>query len=128
MPTPDANTQVVRRFYERLAASDMPGALALLAPDFRLVQAASLPYGGEWVGAAGLADFFRAFFAHWAAFSSEDVHYFAAADTVLATSTAVGTTHAGRVLRLPMVQVYQLRQGLLASAHPFYFDTADVGP
>lgn len=128
MPTPDANTQVVRQFYECLAASDMPGALALLTPDFRLVQAASLPYGGEWVGAAGLAGFFRAFFAHWAAFSSEDVRYFAAADTVITTSAAVGTTRAGRLVRLPMVQVYQLRHGLLASAHPFYFDTAEVGP
>lgn len=123
----DANTRVVRQFYERLAASDIPGALTLLTPDFRLVQAPSLPYGGEWVGATGLVDFLRAFFAHWAAFSSEDVRYFAAADTIIATSTAVGTTHAGRVLRIPMVQVYQLRQGLLASAQPFYFDTAAVG-
>ncbi|WP_046242630.1 nuclear transport factor 2 family protein [Hymenobacter terrenus] len=124
MPTPEANTLLVRQFYEHLAASDLPAALALLAPGFRLVQAPSLPYGGEWVGATGLADFFRAFFSYWAAFSSEDVAYFAADDTVVATSTGVGTTHAGQVRRLPMVQVYRLREGQLASAQPFYFDTA----
>ncbi|MBC7921956.1 MAG: nuclear transport factor 2 family protein [Ferruginibacter sp.] len=117
-------TQPVRMFYERLARADLDGALALLAADVELIQADSLPYGGRYVGQAGIRDFFTRFFAYWQQFRSEEVVYFANADQVVVTSVAHGLTRQGRSVVVPMVQVYALRDGLIREVRPFYFDTA----
>lgn len=121
-----ANLVVVQQFYHELANSNTPGAMDLLADDFRLIQADSLPFGGEYVGRSGITEFFGKFFAFWKSFQSADVTYFAEDDKVVATSTATGTTHDGKVFIMPMVQVYTLRDGKMIETRPFYFDTAQL--
>lgn len=118
--------QPVRQFYERLAQSDMTGALALLTDDVELIQADSLPYGGCYVGASGIQAFFRRFFACWQAFRSEDSRYFVGEGQVVVTSVAHGLTRQGRSITMPMAQVYTLREGRVSQVRPFYFDTAQL--
>lgn len=121
-----ANLAVVQRFYQELAKSNMAGAMDLLADDFRLIQADSLPFGGEYIGRQGITEFFGKFFSFWKSFQSADVTYFAENEKVVATSTATGTTHDGKVFVIPMVQVYTLRDGKMTETRPFYFDTAQL--
>ncbi len=116
--------QPVRQFYERLAQSDLPGALSLLTDDVELIQADSLPYGGRYVAAAGMQEFFRRFFSCWQAFRSEDVRYFVGEEQVVVTSVVQGLTRHGQSIRMPMAQVYTLRHGKISHVRPFYFDTA----
>lgn len=116
--------QPVRQFYERLAQSDRTGALALLTDDVELIQAASLPYGGRYIGHAGIQNFFSRFFACWQHFRSEEVTYFSAENQVVVTSVAHGTTSQGQPVSMPMVQVYTLRDDKICHVRPFYFDTA----
>lgn len=116
--------EVVEEFYRLLANSRMNDALELLDDEFVLVQAASLRYGGEYKGKEGIRDFFSKFFAAWKSFRSENVTYFADQDKVVATSTAIATTHQNVVIEMPMVQVYTIRNGKMLRTEPFYFDTA----
>lgn len=117
-------TQPVRQFYERLAQSDLTGALTLLTDNAELVQADSLPYGGRYVGASGMQEFFRRFLACWQAFRSEDIRYFVGEEQVVVTSVAQGLTRQGHSITMPMAQVYTLRHGKISHVRPFYFDTA----
>ncbi len=118
------NTEVVEQFYQRLAQSDLEGALALLDDAFCLSQADSLPYGGQYTGASEITGFFGKFFAYWQEFSSSEVTYLEAGDTVVALSTARCVTRTGHRVDMPMVQVYRVKEGKLCAAQPFYFDTA----
>ncbi len=123
-PGGPTNTEVVKQFYQHLSNSDRQGAFALLSPEFRLVQAASLPYGGVYIGVEGVVHFFEKFFDFWATFKSRDVSYFEVEDKVFATSTIVGTTKKGKHIEMKMVQVFKVEEGKLTKAEPFYFDTA----
>lgn len=116
--------EVVEEFYYRLANSRTSEAIALLDDEFVLVQAASLPYGGEYRGKAGIEQFFTKFFAAWKRFRSDNVTYFTNQDQVIATSVAVITTHQDVVFEMPMVQVYTVRNGKMLRTEPFYQDTA----
>lgn len=122
----DLNIDIIKKFYQELAASNMQGALDLLDDDYQLIQAESLPYGGIYKGKEGVGAFFKLFFAFWKSFQSAEVCFFASGDTVIATSLASGTTHEGTVIEMPMVQVYTLRNRKLLTTQPFYFDTAVI--
>lgn len=116
--------KVVQLFYERLAQSDMAGALALLTDDAELIQADSLPYGGRYIGHTGIRDFFSRFFTCWQQFRSEEVTYFSAENQVVVTSVAYGLTSQSQPVSMPMVQVYTLSNDKICHVRPFYFDTA----
>lgn len=119
-----SNTILVQQFYEKLAGRDQPGAMSLLAENFTLIQAESLPYGGIYIGAKGVEEFFRKFFSFWKEFRSEQVEYVEHGNKVIATSIAIGVTRSRKEIRIPMIQVYIVEQKKLLSAQPFYFDTA----
>ena len=121
---PQDATAVVEAFYAALGRSDYDGAFDLLADDFALVQADSLPYGGAWRGPDGVRAFFKALFETWARFGSRETRYLADGDTVVALSVAEGETKSGDPFEMPMTQVYTVRGGKLSEARPFYFDTA----
>jgi ketosteroid isomerase-like protein len=61
---PDA-VAVVAELNRRFLAGDREGALALMAPDIRIVQPASLPHGGTHHGHDGIATMGKAFAEHW---------------------------------------------------------------
>ena len=124
---PDSPVAVVEAFFTALNAGDADAALALLADDFVLVQADSLPYGGTYQGRDG----FQAYLARqreaWARFSVGTPRCLSDGQrTVVALSTASGETKDGTAFEMPMAQVFAVDGGKLQAAHPFYFDTAAV--
>ena len=118
--------ETVKQFYDLLGQSNMEQALTLLDKDFILSQANSLPYGGEFRGRTGIKDFFGRFFRYWQTFQSKDVAYYTDQSIVFAVSTATGRSHEGKVVEMPMVQIYEVSDGKIKSAKPFYFDTAEL--
>jgi ketosteroid isomerase-like protein len=122
--------KIFERADVQLAASTVSDAIAatcrLLVPDFKLVQANSLPHGGTYIGAQGISIFFNQFFAFWKTFKSVDVQYVESDDKVFATSTIIGTTHSETSIEMRMIQLFVVREGKLISAEPFYFDTAKI--
>lgn len=118
-------TAVVESFYAALGRSDYDAAFGLLADDFVLAQAESLPYGGTWEGTDGVRAFFQRLSDTWARFGSRETRYLTdGTTTVVALSVAEGETKAGEQFEMPMAQVYTVRGGKLVEARPFYFDTA----
>jgi uncharacterized protein len=119
------NQQVVEQFYGHLGRGEREAAFALLHDNFVLHQAASLPYGGDFVGRTGVEHFFRLLSETWGEFGSRDVAYVEVGDRVIATSQMYGTLRSTMTkIEMPMVQVYRVHDGKLVETHPFYWDTA----
>ncbi len=81
----------------------MKTLIALLHKDFVLIQATSFPYGGNFIGKKGIAQFFKRFFDFWESFRSENIAYAEEEKQVFATSMEVGKTKAGKEIRMPMI-------------------------
>lgn len=54
----DTNREIVKRFYENLAAGNFEAVLASLHPDIEVHEPACLPYGGVWRGIDGVRELF----------------------------------------------------------------------
>ena len=115
---------IVQDFYANLAKGDRSAAYRLLAEDFVLKQADSLPYGGEYRGAAALDDFFRRFNGYWKEFHTLETAFYEVGDRVFAQSQIRGRNDRNRLIETEMIQVYKVEEQRIVSAQPFYFDTA----
>ena len=110
--------EVVRRLFDAFARRDLDAALAVAADDVQLwpqgtAQAAGreAPYRGH--------DGIRAYFADvarvWESLEVQPGELRAAAGGVIAFGTARGRTIAGDDLEVPVIWVFQLRDGLVVS-------------
>lgn len=116
--------ELVKKFYEHLAANNRQGAYSLLSDDFVLKQAVSLPYGGEYIGINGLNDFFKNFSAFWKDFKTLQTDYYFSDDKVFAISKIRGVIlKTEKIIETEMIQVYAIHNQKLTAAQPFYFDT-----
>ncbi|MBC8161499.1 MAG: nuclear transport factor 2 family protein [Roseiflexaceae bacterium] len=120
-----SNVQVIQDFYADLGRGELSAAFTHLDPEFELHQAESLPYGGVYRGYESVTKFFEVFGRTWANFQSTDVEYLEAGDYVIVRSRIRGQAkQSGNELEMPMIQVFQMRDGKAITAHPFYWDTA----
>jgi ketosteroid isomerase-like protein len=116
--------ELVKRFYEYLVNGNRQGAYSLLSDDFVLKQAASLPYGGEYIGVNGLNEFFKKFSSFWKEFKTLHTDYYFGDNKVFAISKIRGTVFTTeKIIETEMIQVYVIKNQKLISAQPFYFDT-----
>ncbi|MFB7724317.1 nuclear transport factor 2 family protein [Nocardia sp. NPDC056100] len=103
------------------------GMVAYLAADVVMSQAGVLPYGGEWRGAEGFAEFLEAFGKAWSALEFLEQRFVVEGDVVVVHSRGRLTARAtGRGLETELVQWITFRDGLIAGFRPFYRDTAAV--
>ncbi|OAQ43485.1 hypothetical protein A5893_17250 [Pedobacter psychrophilus] len=116
--------ELVKQFYEYLANGNKQGAYSCLSDNFVLKQANSLPYGGEYIGANGLNDFFKKFSTFWKEFKTLKTDYYSCENIVFAISKIRGTVFkTEKIIETEMIQAYVIENNHLISAHPFYFDT-----
>jgi ketosteroid isomerase-like protein len=116
------NVDVVRRFYEALAAGDVDTIRSLTDPDIVVVQAEELPWGGEFHGYDGLGEFFGLLVG---TIRSQVTHQviFAAGDRVVQVGRTAGTVNAtGASFDIDEVHVHTLRDGRIARFEP-HIDT-----
>jgi uncharacterized protein len=111
MTDPQANVEVVRRLYEALAAADFATVLAITDPDIEISQTAELPWGGEYRGHDGLAEFAGKL---TNSISSAVTHHsmFPAGDRVVQVGKTSGTVNeTGARFDIDEVHVHTLRDG-----------------
>lgn len=113
------------RFLAALRAGDTAAMGDMLHPDFELVEADSLPYGGSYRGLDGWLALTRTVTATFVGFRLEllDVAGEGADSIVLHFAISgrgrrSGTSFASRVL-----EYWRFRDGKLWRIDPFYFDT-----
>jgi hypothetical protein len=87
-------------------------------------EAGSLPYGGDWTGKEGLRELMDTI-GSVAQLSVSDVEVFdAGGGFVITRQTANFTVEStGATLRVPMVEVYELRDGKIVVIDVYYKDT-----
>jgi ketosteroid isomerase-like protein len=97
------------------------------APHVVLYQAAALPYGGEWHGHQGMADFFAAMSQTWDVFEMVSQDFLSdTSPLVVLTNVRARSRSTGRELHFPILQTITVQSARIVEVRPFYWDTASV--
>ncbi len=126
----------LKRFYAAEAAYMKAGGAgrgasfdaiaATLHPDVVLYQSPDLPWGGEFHGHKGYADWARQMSDAFDQLAIQDEQLFASAGTVVSISRLVTRSRVnGTVLNAPMAQVIKVRDGRIIEFRPFYWNVPD---
>ena len=120
------NVDVARAFWDSVRAGDLDGAFSVLHPDVTLREAEGLPYGGTYRGRDGVASLAEKTFA---VFEQEfrEIEFIDGGDRVVARLDLVWTARAtGKSFEVPIVDVYQFRDGLISDLDVYYKDSKAV--
>jgi ketosteroid isomerase-like protein len=123
-----SNLAVVRQFYDHVFAGNLESLRPLLADSFNVVEADGLPYAGVFRGYDGLMALMAKVQSHWGTqFSGEIEHYIASGDRVAVLLLMKGVeAETGAAVSVPLCEVWELKEGKVASVRPFYWDTAQI--
>lgn len=123
-----SNLAIVQQFYEHVFADELERLKPLLADSFNVVEADGLPYPGVFHGYDGLMALMARVRRHWGTqFSGEIEHYIASGDRVAVLLLMKGVdAKTGAAVAVPLCEVWEVRDGKVASVRPFYWDTALV--
>jgi hypothetical protein len=120
----DSALAPARQLLDGFKNGDPEHALAALHPDCVVHQADSLPYHGDWVGPEGFAKLIGVL---TSSFELTINSYDASADDqglVTVRAQATFRSHkSGRSLDMQVVELYQVRDGLIVEGDIFYKDT-----
>lgn len=118
----DAAT-VVAELGRRFRAGDRDGARALLHPELRIEQPASLPHGGSHHGPDGMDAMGATFAEHWERTIGEaDVR--SCGDTAVQVTTQTWTARAtGRAATVDVVELFRMAAGRIVEIRVFQQDT-----
>jgi uncharacterized protein len=121
----EQSVQVVKGAYEAMARGDLPGFLGAMADDFEWHEAEGMPYGGVYHGADAVAQHVLGpLMTDIPDFAATPEEYIPAGDTVAVVVRYTGSGRAtGKELNLPVVHVWDVRDGKLARFRQFA-DTA----
>jgi uncharacterized protein len=120
--------EIVRRFYECLGRGDVPGLLALMAPEIEWAEAERFPYhAGTWRTPQAVVDgLLVPLRRDWSAFSATPTDYVAEGERVVAIGRYAGTYKAtGRTFTAPFAHLWTVRGGKI-TGFVQYTDTAKV--
>lgn len=100
---------------------------AQLTDDFSIIEAESLPYGGEWNGKDALKKLYTHVFQFWDDPSLE------IEDITISENQAIGlltihatSRHNGDRLAMKVAEVFHLRGNKISGITPYYFDTVAI--
>jgi uncharacterized protein len=123
MRAPADPRELVEEMARRFSAGDRDGAMALLHPDFRIEQPGSLPHGGWYEGADGLARMGVEFGRHWDR-TIVNPRILGCGDMVVQVTTQTWTARAtGRSATVDVVELFRVADGLIAQIRVFQQDT-----
>lgn len=118
---------MVEQIYALSAAGRWDDVATCLTDDFRILEADSLPYRGEYLGKTALQDLYTKVFAYWDD-ASLDI-----ADITISEGHAIAllNLHAtsrfnGERLTMPLCEVFHLRGDQICGITPYYFDTVAI--
>lgn len=117
---------VVSEMARRFAAGDRDGAFALLHPQFRIEQPASLPHGGWHDGRDGMVAMGTTFAQHWDR-TIDTPHVLGCGDTVVQVTTQTWTAKkTGRSATVDVVELFEVEDGQIRQIRVFQQDTATL--
>lgn len=123
-----ANLELCSRFYDAIFAGDWDFIAASITPDFAVVEAAGLPYGGTWEGVAGFRELFGLMATKY--FAELDIRRKALTandDYAMAYFSLSATARpTGRRVEVEIAEVTTLENGKIRCLKPFYFDTQAI--
>lgn len=119
----DGPVDMVEELARRFRAGDRDGANALLHPDFRIQQPASLPHGGWYDGPDGMAEMGAEFARHWTRTIGEP-RIMGCGDCVVQVTTQTWqATATGRSATVDVVELFTVADDLIHSIRVFQQDT-----
>ena len=116
---------MVEQIYALTGSGQWDAAEAMMTDDFRIVEADSLPFGGEYLGKSALRELYTKVFSFWddAALETGDITISDDHAIVMVTIKAT-SRHNGERMTLPLCEVFHLRGDKFCGITPYYFDTA----
>ena len=115
--------ELVAEMARRFGAGDRDGAVALLHPDVRIEQPASLPHGGWHHGAEGMAAMGAEFARHWDR-TITDARVIDGGDEVVQVTTQTWTSTAtGRSATVDVVELFTFADDRIVQIRVFQQDT-----
>src|SRR4051812_18084289 len=122
-PDVNAGYELVKEMGRRFLAGDRDGAFALLHPDFRIQQPASLPHGGWHEGREGMEHMGETFARYWTRTISEP-QILGAGDTLVHITTQTWTAKATRrAATVDVVELFSFADDRIAEIRVFQQDT-----
>ncbi|GLS98834.1 hypothetical protein GCM10007897_02120 [Sphingobium jiangsuense] len=117
----------VENLYRLTAEGRWDEVEAQMTDDFRIIEADSLPYAGEYKGKGALRELYTKVFAFWDDASLETSDICIAENTVIVLLTIHATSrHNGQRLAMPLCEVFHLRGDKFCGITPYYFDTVEI--
>ena len=113
------------RFMTALIAGDSGKLEVMLDPDFFLVEADSLPYGGTYQGVQGCLDLGAAIGKTWKGYSARRLEFVSEADDSLVIRLALAGTSRKTVVAFEttLLEVWRFKGEKLSEILPYYWDT-----
>ncbi len=123
MSTATPGQAVVQRVLDAFAAGDMESARSAISPDVTVDEAASLPFGGAYVGRDGFFGMLESLGAAYeVAVTGQEL--VSVADRVYLHLQMTFTARAtGRSVSLSGVEVYRVSDGMITGIDVYYKDT-----
>ncbi len=120
-----AQVAVVQSFYDGLIRKDIAGLESLLDGELLVVmEAESLPYGGEYRGLQGFRARLAKLTHSWATVSFADFSYATGDDLVVAMFLMHATARATRQkTSFRVMEIWRFRAGKVVAIEPYYWDT-----
>jgi ketosteroid isomerase-like protein len=121
----DMPTEIVRSFYDKLAAGNAPGALGLMASDIEWTTMWHYKVDGR--GPERVAEgLFKPLMAEWSSFALVPIEFIAEGDTVVSLGDFAGVHGAtGKQVEARYAHVWTLKDGKIARFRQ-YIDTLAV--
>src|SRR5262245_11401835 len=126
----EKNVEVMLKIFSAIERRDLQRALELFHPDVEFYWPPSLPYGGT---SRGLKINSPTWVETWNPLQPTETErrmdprvVAASAEEIVVLWQQRGVSPAGERIETPVLGLYQLREGKLARAQMFYFDTAAV--
>ncbi len=130
-----STTRVVEQMLDHAAHGRWASLPQVLAPDFAIIEPASLPYGGRHDGVAGYVALMEQIGALFAlTFEPGALHALSDDEVLLRMHVTFVARATGRSVRLPVLELLRVRRGRVERSEVFVSDTAallstlDVSP
>ena len=119
----DDAAAVVTEMARRFQAGDQAGVFQLMHPAIRVQQPESLPHGGWYEGAEGMARMGAEFGRHWTRTIGEPLIFGSGRRAVQITTQTWTAKATGRSATVDVVEVFTVADGLICEIRVFQQDT-----
>lgn len=120
----NSNKDIVLAFLDASVRGDEQAMRDLLHPDVRIIEAASLPYGGVAEGPDGFLDLIKRVFKTWDETNITVQQVFGDGDRVVLLAEMTGRSKRnGKAFSMPIAEIWLLENGKIKEVRPYYFDT-----